>query len=481
MPFSRKIFFVFIFFLGGVGLASVGMGLACVLLVVGAASSAALLVAVIFPHRGWWWIALLAWCSVAGAVYYDVRLARVYAHAPAYRTPVVLLGVVASHPRASASSQGFIFKTNEGARLSIVVSPFQKLSYGDSLTLSGSVEPLSSTTQYLKKDRVAGTLAFPSVEKRVSARWSVRGALYKISDAFAGVYARIFPPDEAALAAGIVLGQQSASFPASFKDAMRSSGTTHIVALSGYNIMIVIGAVSFLLSFLFKRRGRFWGSCAIVAAFVLMTGAESSVVRAALMGVLVLTAQYASRLYDFWHSAAAVAFVMVAINPFTLIFDVGFVLSFLSLFGIVVVAPRIFALVSISKERHPIAHEAWNTLAQTVGAQAAVLPVLLIAFEGFSWVSVAANIPVLLVMPLAMALVFAVGCVGLVWFSAASVLAIVPHVVLWFQTHLIVFFGSLPFVQVCFPWYAVVVYYGILLLVARALPSEDKNAIRTYV
>ena len=481
MPFSRKIFFVFIFFLGGVGLASVGMGLAHVLLVVGAASCAALLVAVIFPHRGWGWIALLAWCSVVGAIYYDVRLAQVYAHAPAYRTPVVLGGAVVSHPRISAVVQQFVLKTDAGARLNVVLDPFQTVAYGDVLTLSGSVEPLSSTTHYLKKDRVAGTLAFPSVEKRVPARRSVRGALYKISDAFSGVYARIFPPDEAALAAGIVLGQQSASFPASFKDAMRSSGTTHIVALSGYNIMIVIGAVSFLLSFLFKRHGRFWGSCAIVAVFVLMTGAESSVVRAALMGILVLTAQYASRLYDFWHSAAAVAFVMAMINPFVLVFDVGFILSFLSLFGIVVVSPRIFALVPISQERHPIAREAWNTLAQTVGAQAAVLPVLLIAFEGFSWVSVAANIPVLLVMPLAMVLVFAVGCIGLVWFSASSVLAIVPHIVLWFQTHLILFFGSLPFVQARFPWYAIVVYYGTLLLVVRALPSEDKNAIRAYV
>ncbi len=481
MPFSQKIFFVFIFFLTGVGLASAGAGFVGVILFSGAASCAAFLIAVVLLRPAWRWIALLVWFACAGAIYYDARLMRVYAHAPVYRIPTMLSGTVASHPRLSSTVRQFVLKTDTGARVNVVVGPFQAVTYGDALMLSGSVEPLSSTTQYLKKDRVAGTLAFPSIEKRVPAGWSARGALYKISDALSGVYARIFPPDEAALAAGIVLGQQSASFSASFKEAMRASGTTHIVALSGYNIMIMISAVSFLLGFLFRRHGQFWGSCALVLVFVLMTGAESSVVRAALMGALALIAQYASRLYDFWHSAAAVAFVMVVVNPFVLMFDLGFILSFLSFFGIMIIAPRIFSMVTISKERHPIAREAWNTLAQTIGAQMAVLPVLLAVFNGFSLVSVAANVPILLVMPLAMALVFAVGCVGLAWFPAASVLAIIPHVILWFQTHLILFFGSLPLAQVRFPWYATVVYYGILLLAVRAFPSQNEEAIIHYV
>jgi len=481
MTFSQKIFFICVFFLCGVGLTSAGVGLAGALLAAGAASCAAFFIAVIFMSRPWGWIALLVWGVVVGAGYYDARLARVYAHAPAYRAPVTLAGTVASHPRVSASSQQFIFETDEGARLGVVASPFETFSYGDTVTLSGSVEPLSSTTRYLIKDQVAGSMAFPSTEKHISAGWSARGTLYKISDALARVYARILPSDEASLAAGIVLGQQSTSFSASFKDAMRASGTTHVVALSGYNIMIVIGAVSFLLSFLFGRRGRFWGSCLIVALFVLMTGAESSVVRAALMGVLVLTAQYASRLYDFWHSAAVVAFLMVLWNPFVLVFDVGFVLSFLSLFGIMVIAPRIAGLVRVSKERHPIGHEAWEALTQTVGAQAAVLPVLVTAFAGFSWVSVAANVPVLLVMPLAMALVFATGCVGLVWFPAASVLAILPHAVLWFQTRVISFFGSFPLGQAHVSWLAIVAYYGVLLMIINFLPVRDAGGYATYV
>jgi competence protein ComEC len=481
MTFSQKIFFICVFFLCGVGLASAGVGLADALLAAGAASCAAFFIAVIFMSRPWGWIALLVWGVVVGAGYYDARLARVYTHAPAYQTSITLAGTVASHPRVSASSQQFIFETDEGARLGVVLAPFQALAYGDRVTLSGSVEPLSSTTRYLVKDQVAGSMAFPSIEKHISAGWSARGTLYKISDALARVYARILPSDEASLAAGIVLGQQSTSFSASFKDAMRASGTTHVVALSGYNIMIVISAVSFLLSFLFGRHGRFWGSCALVTMFVLMTGAESSVVRAALMGVLVLAAQYASRLYDFWHSAAVVAFLMVLWNPFVLVFDVGFVLSFLSLFGIMVVAPRLAALVPVSKMRHPIASDVRDIVAQTVGAQLAVLPILVGTFSGFSWMSVAANVPVLLVMPLAMGLVFAVGCVGLLWMPAASLLAIVAHVVLWFQTSAITFFGSFPLQTATFPWYVVALYYGVGYSIFRLLPSREPEAATSYV
>ncbi|MFA6495106.1 MAG: ComEC/Rec2 family competence protein [Candidatus Paceibacterota bacterium] len=481
MHFSRKIFFVLIFFLCGVGLVGVDVGLASAFLIAGAVSCAAFFIAVIFMSRPWGWIAVLVWGVVVGAVYYDARLTQVYAHAPAYQTSITLLGTVVSHPRVSATSQQFIFETDEGARLGVVLTPFQALAHGDRLTLSGSVEPLSSTTRYLIKDQIAGSMAFPSIEKHISAGWSVRGMLYKISDALARVYMRILPPDEASLAAGIVLGQQSASFSASFKDAMRASGTTHVVALSGYNIMIVIGAVSFLLSFLFGRRGRFWGSCAIVVVFVLMTGAESSVVRAALMGILVLAAQYASRLYDFWHSAAVVAFFMILWNPFALLFDLGFVLSFLSLFGIMVLAPRLAALMPVNKTRYPIAGDVRDIVAQTIGAQLAVLPILIGAFSGFSWMSVAANVPILLVMPLAMGLVFVVGCVGLIWVPAASLLAIVPHAVLWLQTRLITFFGSFPLQAVIFPWYVVVLYYGALSILFHMLPSHELETNIDYV
>ena len=411
-------------------------------------------------------------------MYYAARSSTLYIHAPAYRVPVVVFGTIASHPRVSASSQGFILKTNEGARLSVTISPFEKLFYGDSLTLSGSVEPLSSTTNYLKKDRVVGVLAFPSIEKHTAAGWSMRGTLYGISDALCAVYARIFPPDEAALAAGIVLGQQNASFSTAFKAAMRNSGTTHIVALSGYNIMIVIGAVSFALSFLFRRHGQFWGSCAIVLLFVLMTGAESSVVRAALMGILVLVAQYTSRLYDFWHSAAIVAFLMVAWNPFALIFDVGFVLSFVSLFGIVVLAPRLAALVRIT---NPVLAGIGTIVAQTLGAQIAVLPILIATFGGFSWASALANIPILLIMPVSMALVFAAGCFGLAWLPAASLLAIIPHGLLWAQTRTILVFGSLPLQEAPFSWWAIAFYYGLIFIMLRALPIRARELKIDYV
>ena len=107
--------------------------------------------------------------------------------------------------------------------------------------------------------------------------------------------------------AGITLGER-AEFSKEFKEAMSKSGTTHLVALSGYNITILVLAVAYVLNFFASRRLVFWLTLLIIIGFVAMTGAEASVVRAAIMGGIVLLAKRANRLYSFRNAIVIAAF-----------------------------------------------------------------------------------------------------------------------------------------------------------------------------
>ena len=130
------------------------------------------------------------------------------------------------------------------------------------------------------------------------------------------------PAEEAAFLSGLTLGERS-DFSPEFKEALQTSGTTHLVALSGYNVSIVIVATMALLTSFLKRRIAFIVAFIFLVAFVLMTGAEASVVRAAIMGALVVIATESGRIFNPRNAITLAGLLMVLINPKVLVFDAG--------------------------------------------------------------------------------------------------------------------------------------------------------------
>src|SRR5207247_2122665 len=133
-----------------------------------------------------------------------------------------------------------------------------------------------------------------------------------------GQFEKFLPPDEAALASGITLGVQS-GFTKEFKSQMSLAGTTHLVALSGYNITILVLAVA--------------------------------------------------------------AFAMPLADPTVLAFNVGFQLSFLSLLGIVYLAPALRRIFRVDEKN---SGGIVDTVMMTLSAQLAVMPLLVSTFGQFS-------------------------------------------------------------------------------------------------
>jgi competence protein ComEC len=122
--------------------------------------------------------------------------------------------------------------------------------------------------------------------------------------------------------------------------AFSQTGLTHIMAVSGTNVTILVAMIMWLLLALgFWRQQTFYISTFLLFSFIIMVGAPASAVRAGIMGFLILLAMHLGRLSKLINSLVMAGAVMLVFNPKILRDDVGFQLSFLAVLGIIYIFP----------------------------------------------------------------------------------------------------------------------------------------------
>jgi len=222
----------------------------------------------------------------------------------------------------------------------------------------------------------------------------------------------------ASLLGALLVGERS-GFPSWLTDTFIRSGILHIVAISGYNITIMIVSIYTVLRlFSLSRKQSFWCIAVGIVCFVLITGSSASVVRAAIMGIFVLCAQYIGRKSNAGNALLCAAILMIAWNP-AIIFDVGFQLSFAATCGLVYISPILEQACKNISDAYGI-----KTIAlQTISATLVTAPLLIFSFQRFSVIALVVNMLVLPLIPLVMA-------VGFFWtgfaFVGGMLAAIVP-------------------------------------------------------
>lgn len=194
------------------------------------------------------------------------------------------------------------------------------------------------------------------------------------------------PADERGLVPGLVLGDVTA-MPADLTDAFRATGLSHLNAVSGANVAIVLGAVAAAVRHLgIGRRARAMSAAAALAGFVVLVRPSPSVLRAAAMGAVVLAAALLGRRTSPVPVLAAAVLALVLVDPF-LARSPGFAMSVLATFAIVVVAPRWTDRLAARMPR-PLA----AAVAVPAAAQVACTPVIVAVFGQLSPLAVPANL-----------------------------------------------------------------------------------------
>ena len=167
------------------------------------------------------------------------------------------------------------------------------------------------------------------------------------------------------------------------KQSYRVSGAVHILAISGLHVGILYVVLFYSLAFLKRRR---WGKIVLVLVimtalwfFALLTGLSPSVLRATTMFSFVLIGQTLSRYSSVYNSLAISAFILLFINP-SLIYNVGFQLSYCAVLGIVILQPRLHNLM---RSRFWLVDKISGLVAVSIAAQLATFPLSLYYFHQF--------------------------------------------------------------------------------------------------
>lgn len=280
----------------------------------------------------------------------------------------------------------------------IKLTPYEEVAFGDLLRVRAVLEPPSEDidgfnyAKYLARYRT-WSVAKGHVEV-LESRLSLRGVIYTFKTKVEQRLNSLFFEPEASFAAGLLLGSRK-GMPEELSAAFQRTGLTHIVAISGYNISLVIALMFAMLGFIPLKWRVIFSSVAIVL-FCVLVGMSAAVVRAGIMGVITLWGLFTGRRSQAMFGLLWSALLMVLVNPYTLLYDVGFQLSFASTLGLLVIGPM---LEFIKWPKQPVIREA---LLLTLAAQVTTLPLILYHFGRLSLVAPLANVLVAPFLPFAM-------------------------------------------------------------------------------
>ncbi len=267
------------------------------------------------------------------------------------------------------------------------------------------------------------------------------------------------PEPTASFAMGLLIGQR-VSLPASEKQALLIVGLTHIIAVSGYNLTIILSACTKLLQ-PYSRRIASGIAVGLIAIFLLLAGASASIVRAAIVSMLSILAQFYGRSFKPLNLIVIAAAITAWANPYYVWSDISWYLSFLAFYGVLEVAPRLISLSGLRKPSLLLI-----VAAESLCAELMTLPLVLHVFGQISLVGLLANVVVVPLIPLAMLVSLIAGLAGMWAGSIVGWLALPADLVLTYILDIAHLLSSIPHIflqNLGFSTPQMLALYGIVL------------------
>lgn len=279
---------------------------------------------------------------------------------------------------------------------------------------------------------------------------------------------------------GLLVGQR-ATLSDSVKEDLKRVGLTHIIAVSGANLTIILRASQKLFG---KRSKRISTGLTIglIGVFLILAGASASIVRAAIVSMLSIAAGYYGRTFKPLNLIAMAAAVSAYANPVYIWSDLSWYLSFLAFFGVMILSPLVQA-------RWPGRwHESiiGGVALESICAEVMTLPFVLHTFGQMSRIGLIANVLVVAFIPLAMLLGAIAGLAGMLTGTFAGWLAWPAVILLNYMLDTAHLLASLPhvFVQgIGLSLFQMLVAYGSICGIIAILwfKNDGKSAIITDI
>ncbi|OGY94170.1 MAG: hypothetical protein A2406_01680 [Candidatus Komeilibacteria bacterium RIFOXYC1_FULL_37_11] len=289
--------------------------------------------------------------------------------------------------------------------------------YGDILQISGKIyqpEKLAGDDgqvfaydKYLAKDNIFGT-SFRPILKKIGQSKNLTFYVYQARHYFWQNLNDYLREPASALAKAMFLSPQREISPELW-DVFAKVGVSHMISISGSHMVIIIWLLqSFLIAVGFSRKSAWWWLVIFLLFYLYLIGFISPAVRSAAMAIILLSGPFVGRQTDSVYSLFLVADILVALNPFIILYDIGFQLSFLAVLGLVYYA-RFFNKILIFI---PSKFKLREVLAMTLASQVFTWPITVYNFGIFSIVAPLANFLILPLLPAVLVLSMALSVCG---------------------------------------------------------------------
>ena len=362
-----------------------------------------------------------------------------------------------------------------GGNALISLDKYPQYHYGDRVKVFGELKAPGEFDgfnygDYLSRYDIYSVMYYPKITVIESGQGNLfwQGMSF-LQNVFMERINQIFPEPHASFEAGLLVGARK-GIPPDLMEKFNITGLTHIIAISGYNITIIIIFVMAALKGLPRRIG-FVVAIASIVLFTLFVGASPAVVRASIMGILGLIALNYGRQSNIHLTVLFSACFMILWNPKILWWDVGFQLSFAAVLGLIYVAP----LFDRYSKKLPEAMGIREAILMTLSAQVMALPIIIFNFERLSLIAPFANLLVIFAIPPAMLFGFLAVATSFLFGGLSLILGYVTWGILSYIIKIIELMAVVPYASVNLPGMRLWMMFGYYILLVMFLYFYSKK------
>ncbi|MBI5369623.1 ComEC/Rec2 family competence protein [Candidatus Uhrbacteria bacterium] len=292
---------------------------------------------------------------------------------------------------------------------------------------------------------ILAVCSFPQfTDVKMSTDVPIQTHLLRWRDRLVARLKQIVPEPHGSFVAGLLFGG-NAGLSKTMRDDFSRTGTSHVLAASGYNVSIFsLMLLAWLLRSPLGRRTGLLTSSFILFGYVLIAGATASIIRAGLMGGLLILQMALRRKAQMLNIFLLTLALMLLANPLLLLNDVGFQLSFVATAALLFISP----LWTEPLKMIPTTLGLREAAASSLTAIIFTLPITLWHFGSLSLIAPVANVLILPVVPFLMALGALVLAVSLLSPLLASVVALPALALSFYALSVVRVLGDLSFASI---------------------------------
>ncbi|MFZ2603057.1 MAG: ComEC/Rec2 family competence protein [Candidatus Omnitrophota bacterium] len=411
--------------------------------------------------------------------------------------PVFLIGVIDNDPIYQDRNASFILKAEKlginetwlktcgevlvkifaAEGVSISGGGKNKFFYGDRLFLRGKLyRPFSFSKGFNYRDYLKhqGIYCILSLKKDSLVKELEKNAgnpllsfSFRIKHRLREVIVKNLSPFSAGIMNALILGDRQ-DLPRYLLDILMNLGTIHIIAISGFNVGIVVFIILLILKIIkIPRRPRYILTILLLVVYCILTGASPPVVRATVMAVIFLCAYFFEREADIYNSLSIATLIILGVNPWQL-FEISFQLSFLSVVSIVWLTPKIESIFPAKLNKIPWLHFLILTFSVSSAAWIGLLPLIVYYFRTFTTITVLANMIIVPYSAVITTTGFSFALIGILIPSLAPIFAASNELLILILFKIHYFLVGIPgayFKLPEIPFVYAILYYTLLILV----------------